>query len=550
MRSAPFVGMQSAWRPCAVAVLVSVFACDGRALANDVGNGTDVPRQGHPGDGLNAPGLVLEVSPDPVHIPLMGTAGTNTGLRELKVRIKDTPGSPATASQEIRISPANQVTLWKLPNDQSATPTNQITLPFTDTFTKTWKTVGYLRGDSVGQATLKVGQKQVEVDIIKVDINAVVSDQLPGVDVNFLPIGDGTAGFDSPNNPMLMGNGTDKAFLKIRTSVAPTASAPAVLIGVREEGETTILASHAVVASGDTPLSFENDLLTDSYEVVAGIDIDRSGTLEDTEVCVVFPQKVLAVTQFSYDCAMGELVDPGDLWCVAVGIAKDYLQQFHSAGAGGAQLPGATRDFFLQQPKTTTVSAPLVSLPLEPPTHPLGQEWLASRSDHAGICPLNTFAPDSAFSTLIGSSAQVEGKVLAALATGQAWAQEVWDYFDNQASGPEHVFGPWQWTCSIGTNEWISTFPPHPSVWGSLGAVTISGQISATVRKSDLRLISIRYTGTLYDLYDGSYHKDYANWVIATVEAGYPTLGDGGRIFATRVNFDTTSTSMSYDFSP
>ena len=77
----------------------------------------------------------------------------------------------------------------------------------------------------------------------------------------------------------------------------------------------------------------------------------------------------------------------------------------------------------------------------------------------------------------------------------------------------------------------------------------MSGAIEATVRKSDLNLTSIRYTGSLDDTYDGNYKRP-GNQEIATVQAGYPTLGQGGRIFQTHVDFDVTSTSFSFDFSP
>ena len=238
----------------------------------------------------------------------------------------------------------------------------------------------------------------VEGSILKVDIDEVISDQLPDIEVNKLPVGDGTAGSTDWNNPMLMGNRSDdKAYLHIKASVDPVSLASAALIGVRREGTTTILDSHAVVPSGKTPLSF-SPVSRGMYEVVAGVDADSSGTLVNSEVCSVFPQKVLTITQVDYDSDMDELTPPaGVVWLLAVGIAVDYLSEFHSAGAAGAQLPGATRTFVWQLPTD--------------PTHPLGQVWLASQPNNEGICPLNTFADGSAFSDLIESTDQVEGLI-------------------------------------------------------------------------------------------------------------------------------------------
>lgn len=370
--------------------------------------------------------------------------------------------------------------------------------------------------------------------VLNVDINQVISDQLPGIEVNKLPVGDGSAGSTDPNNPMIMGNRSDnKAYLQIKASVAPLVSASVAFIGVRREGTTAILDSHAVVPSGKTPLSF-SPASRGLYEAVAGIDADGSGTLTDTEVCSVFPQKVLTITQGDYNSDMANIDSPvGYVYLLlASGIAVNYLSEFHSAGLAGAQLPGATRTFYWQSPTE--------------PTHPLGQDWNAAHNSQ-GICPLNTFAPSSAFSKSIGSTHQVAGLIKTALGNRKT---EVQTFFADPLSPDTYTFPVWSWSASVGTSDWMLTIEPHPDIWGSIGGVSISGNITATVRKSDLHLISIHYTGSLDDLYDGNYKRDFVNQVIATVQTGYPTLGQGGRTFKTHVDFDVTSTSVSFDFSP
>ena len=74
----------------------------------------------------------------------------------------------------------------------------------------------------------------------------------------------------------------------------------------------------------------------------------------------------------------------------------------------------------------------------------------------------------------------------------------------------------------------------------------ITGTVSVTVRESDRTITVLHFEASLDDLYDGNY-KGWGNQEIATVEAGYPTLGQGGRTFQTHLKFENTYTDFPYD---
>ena len=123
--------------------------------------------------------------------------------------------------------------------------------------------------------------------------------------------------------------------------------------------------------------------------------------------------------------------------------------------------------------------------------------------------------------------------------------QEVQNWFASN-SAPTHDF-TWVWEANVSSAfEWL---PNNPGIFGAIGAVTITGSVTVTVRESDLRITMVHFTGSLDDLYDGNYKKP-GNEEIATVQAGYPTLGDGGRIFKTHLEFEDTFNDGVYSYDP
>jgi len=88
----------------------------------------------------------------------------------------------------------------------------------------------------------------------------------------------------------------------------------------------------------------------------------------------------------------------------------------------------------------------------------------------------------------------------------------------------------------------------HPALFGAFGGINIGGTVQVTVRKSDFAVTEIHYTGSFDDLYDFNIKSQF-NEDGATVQAGYPSLGIGGRIFKNHVDCDMQSTDFDYHFS-
>ena len=83
----------------------------------------------------------------------------------------------------------------------------------------------------------------------------------------------------------------------------------------------------------------------------------------------------------------------------------------------------------------------------------------------------------------------------------------------------------------------------------SLGTATVDGTITVRVSRQDLSLVSIRFDGTVFDVYDWDYDGGPTHdRLAATVQAGFGTLGEGGGVFYTHILLDYTSTEMQFDF--
>jgi hypothetical protein len=337
-----------------------------------------------------------------------------------------------------------------------------------------------------------------------VELNVAYSDQISGRECNALP----------GQNPMYMGaRADDRGHLQIDATVQPQQINNIGLVGVRHG--TNILASEPI-QTPRTPIDFGPAGGRELYEVVAGCDLNADGTLHNSEVTEVMTDQLMLLTQGDYNWSWGVL-NAGALF---PGVGGDLLDAF----IDDAVPPGAN-----STPATIAAAAL---------THPLGAQWTASCDAQTRRY---TYAEGSGVSDAVETTGTVEDGLRTNLDQHQA---EVQNYFTQNPTVNEHTFGPWTW--AINNVEFGEV--AHLSLHFAFGHVSIAGTVSVTVRRSDLEVTSIQYTGSFDDIYDFDYNGPPPSIHGATVQAGFPTLGTGGRVFWTRVEFERQTSGFDYDF--
>ena len=362
-------------------------------------------------------------------------------------------------------------------------------------------------GDDINFAEGKVGR----ILVPKIELLTAYSDQIPNRTANPLPT-------LNNENTMYMGAWSDnKGYLRIQANVTPTECASHVLIGVRQMGTTTILAS-APYQVGETLLNFNNAGGFQRYEVVAGLDINTDGILQNSEVCEVMPKQFVLVTQSDYDSA------DNTLWVGTAlpGVAGNLLHAFRT----GTIPPGAT-----QAGKT---------LYAQQLSHPVGAVWEANNT---AVVMHYTFSQSSTVAQAVASAVPTVTSVESHLKTTSAFKDVVQSYFQQFPNEPEQTFGPWPFPPTL-----IGFGPMNPDLLFAFGHVTISGQIWVTVRNPDLRVMSIEYAGSFTDLYDFDHSGEFPAPTAAKVQTGFSTLGNSGKVFFTTVEFQRQTSDINHTF--
>jgi hypothetical protein len=349
----------------------------------------------------------------------------------------------------------------------------------------------------------RVAFDQQPVNALKVEIGRVHSDQIPNRECNTLP----------GQKLMYLGTRVDnRGYLQVEAEVLPHQLNSLGLVGVRHG--TTVLDS-GPIQQPKTALDFAAAGSREQYEIVAGVDENIDGQLQDGEVCSAFSAPALLITQADYETSLSYLQFGGGL----VGVASDLVGAF----ANDAIPKGAG-----------STPAPITSAEL---THPVGAVWTVSCD---ALTRRHTYSERSRVSDAVENSRAVSKALRASLDQHRS---EVSQYFARNPAVDEHVFGPWNWAASVPFSGLLEL-----DLYFAFFHVSIEGTISVTVRRSGLRVTSIVYAGSFEDLYDFNYDGPFPSVHGATVQVGFPTLGIGGRVFWTRVVFEKHSSTFDYDF--
>ncbi len=375
---------------------------------------------------------------------------------------------------------------------------------------------------------------QVVVERAKVRVGEVWDAQYPGSDCNRLPPLQ-NAGF---NVPMLLGarTGTMAAVTVKDVEVRPASSFDKALVGVQQDGSSVVLGEQAPTAAmDDVEVEWDADP-TQRYLVVAGIDENGDGDLDEDEIQHRQTDRTIRViTQSTYDASQSTLRGPSLISGLIVGDAEAYMDAFLGAGS----LLGASI-------LSTTV-------PIGDQDHPIGQRWNSGCT--SASTRLYQFGPSHGFARKFGENRTVLERIQRAIVA--KYQGDMQAYFRSHLSTAEAHFPGvlgagsqwlttdlaiqfWDWTL---TNDFVDS----RELQGALGAVLFDVDLlDVHVKRvgmlgSELRIESVTLRVDVHqDIFDFNITKTFFNEDGAKVQAGWDSLGPGGQPFYSSVEWQGT----------
>ena len=353
--------------------------------------------------------------------------------------------------------------------------------------------------------------KEIKIRVSKLTLESAYSDQLPDREANPLPPVNG-------QSTMYMGARSDnRGYLRINATVQPSRHDGWAFVGVRRHNTSTVLASVPIAEDGETRIDFPPGGSLMRYEVVAGVDLNADGELQNSEVAETLPNQFVLVTQADYNSA------------------DDYLEEMETPLLPAAtSLLNAFRTGLTPQQAISTGRL-LFSTQL---THPVGAVW---DSENRVTVANYTFHENTYVADAVARAPQTLAAAQGHL--GSAAQKDIINaYFEQNPSILESTFGPWPWPATL------VFFATDPSLLLAFGHVQISGRMWVTVRRADLSVSAIEYEGSFTDLYDFNHTDPAPASTAAKVQTGFPTLGNAGNVFFDTVNFRRKTSDIIYRF--
>lgn len=336
---------------------------------------------------------------------------------------------------------------------------------------------------------------------VGVTLEAVYSGQIPGRTCN-------EAGDDGPMCMSTRSN--DLGYLYIAASVHPAELPVAGLIEVRHENDVLV---SSTIQNPVTTIEFTPAGGRELYDVAAGADMNGDGILQAAETTIVLENAVRLLKHSDYVYSRTMLRGAA---AVSPGIGSQLLEAF-----GDDEVP------------PDAINWPVV-LTSEELTHAVGAFWSV---DCDAMTQMYIYGPETDVAAAVGEDSALVETVTEALGCHSA---EVASWFATNV-GDVHVFGPWDWGA-----EGVQLDGLGLSL--AFGHVNPAGTVSVTVRRSDFKVVRAVYAGQFTDVYDFSYTGAYPSVHGATVQAGFSTWGQSGRVFKVRVGFACDTEEFDYCF--
>lgn len=401
----------------------------------------------------------------------------------------------------------------------------------TEDLSKAIVTVKSWTGDSPGSAPMEPIDPVVRGwwKIFMFDISSVTSAQVPYYSYNSLP----TIKYkDTPNNPMLMATTTGTSASLYINAIAPIELREHLYVGVRKLGETSVIGWKKVDASGVTKLDFTAIEGCETYEVVAGYDENKNGSLDSSEVQFIFkktPQgnatsglqfidKIRIVTQVEFENSVDNLLVKANLF--GTGFAGDLLKAF---------VEGST-----SVPDTTLIEEIPIAWNQPGLSHPLGGKWNSSGNDktykyvfgNSSQAASDFFDSNGFRIALSNHILQKKAELIAAYTGADEW----------QTSWPPMTFN-----AEISFNDTDAGKLPWNRLGLAFGKVKVNGMVSLKYKVSGPNVITvneIEFNGGFSDLYDFAYGGGDQALIASKVQAGHATLTTNpltGKVFFTQL---------------
>jgi len=384
-------------------------------------------------------------------------------------------------------------------------------------------------------------------------VTKIKSEQFPGASAaNFLP--GGTGGGRNPPPYLLMGaSGDGMLHVSADVTVTPGAGGLTLLAALRETNEASAPATAIVGSTVTLGHALSSPVVVD-YEVAAGVDADEDGRLTANEI-IGRLGTVKGVSAVAYNAARTALGVEFLGGAVLTTEAAQFLGHFLGGG------------LFSDSEKTITTET--IPFNRELLDHNLGLRWNASGTGVADIQRV-TFTPTSSLAISLRDSAAFKTAITNFLGgefdslIKREFVQffidnptiDVHD-FEKQVSCPTPPAGCRPFGVNFGPTSGLNAF------FGFAGAF-YDGKFIFRARRTTVPftptttvvLESVTFSpdsfgrSQVFDLYDFDYDLDVAgpNALGAIVEAGFPTLGDSGRIFWTAADIAGTRTDIPFDF--
>ena len=377
----------------------------------------------------------------------------------------------------------------------------------------------------------------VRLVTIKVDLEKVWSDQLPGVEWNYLPGGGGASKGNGDVFLMIGARADNKVYIEAQTSVSPDTPEVRSKLLFRlakidpddpaNVSEMSIRDGVSTLAADGVASVVSSDFSVDFHKLLAGIDINEDGKLSKDEVCTVSPHRMRLVGQGRYFTS---------------GVKAEATRT--GFAVAGFFLAEEIMDEFLRPRLEGTYTHVQIAANDSRLEHRVGLKLAANGID--STAQELVIGASHAGSLDVAHSLTLADLILLRLGTKKTVVTE---FFADPKNAEETYYLGYvdvEGTVDYGTHPVLDAW-----AWVAFGKAEMDAICIFRVDRASMKVDLARISGVQTDLYDWDYTMGDTDEPFACRQAGFPTLGDSGRVLKTLVELshDIYGAVVGYDMS-